>query len=104
MTEKRLSFTKKRKLRTYDKLVHARVPFKKSVQIKVMFDTHHITITEVFAKKKIQKYLRLVFTFHLVQLRTHTSGFMREIEHGEDRSRLWQASMLSPAVIKHLSY
>lgn len=52
MTEKRLSFTKKRKLRTYDKLVLARVPFKKSVQIKVMFDTHHITITEVFAQKK----------------------------------------------------
>lgn len=51
MTEKRLSFTKKRKLRTYDKLVLARVPFKKYVQIKVMFDTHHITIKEVFAKK-----------------------------------------------------
>lgn len=51
MTEKRLSFTKKRKLRTYDKLVLARVPFKKSVQIKVMFDTHHIMIKAVLPKK-----------------------------------------------------
>lgn len=68
MTEKRLSFTKKRKLRTYDKLVLARVPFKKSVQIKVMFDTHHITIKAVLPKYKNQKILEicLYLSFNVV--------------------------------------